>query len=100
MVALSATLRSFVGRCSAVLLTVITAEVGRPGERSFAIARPYACPSAEVRSAVGGAVCRRARESVRALLLQAVSACAIVNHMVQYMRARLDASFAALSDAT
>jgi DNA-binding transcriptional ArsR family regulator len=32
--------------------------------------------------------------------LQVVSSCAILNRMVQYARARLDASFGALSDAT
>jgi DNA-binding transcriptional ArsR family regulator len=39
-------------------------------------------------------------EAVRALPLQVIKACAIVNHMVHYMSAHLDASFAALSDAT
>jgi DNA-binding transcriptional ArsR family regulator len=32
--------------------------------------------------------------------LHVAGSCAILNRMVQYMRARLDASFAALSDAT
>jgi DNA-binding transcriptional ArsR family regulator len=32
--------------------------------------------------------------------LRAANRCYILNHMVQYTRARLDASFAALSDAT
>ena len=32
--------------------------------------------------------------------MHATPACAILNHMVQYMTARLDTSFAALSDAT
>ena len=39
-------------------------------------------------------------EAVQAFRLQAAFASAIVNHMVQYTSARLDASFAALSDAT
>jgi DNA-binding transcriptional ArsR family regulator len=38
--------------------------------------------------------------SVRAVALQATNAGAIVNPMVQYISAHLDASFAALSDAT
>ena len=39
-------------------------------------------------------------EALRALPLQSAGAGAIVNHMVQYIGAHLDASFAALSDAT
>jgi DNA-binding transcriptional ArsR family regulator len=39
-------------------------------------------------------------EALPALPLQATKVGAIVNHMVQYMSARFDASFAALSDAT
>ena len=39
-------------------------------------------------------------EAMRALLLQTADTSATVNHMVQYTAARLDASFAALSDAT
>ena len=39
-------------------------------------------------------------EAKRALLLQTAHTGATVNHMVQYIGARLDASFAALSDAT
>ena len=39
-------------------------------------------------------------ETLRPLPLQSAGADAIVNHMVQYMGAYLDASFAALSDAT
>ena len=39
-------------------------------------------------------------EAVWACRLQAACADAIVNHMVQYQSTRLDASFAALSDAT
>ena len=39
-------------------------------------------------------------EAVRAIPLQATNAGVIVNHMVQYIDAHLDVSFAALSDAT
>ena len=39
-------------------------------------------------------------EALRALSLQSAGAGDIVNHMVQYTGAHLDASFAALSDAT
>jgi len=39
-------------------------------------------------------------EAMRAYPLQTARRGAIVNHMVQYIGARLDASFAALSDAT
>jgi DNA-binding transcriptional ArsR family regulator len=39
-------------------------------------------------------------EAVQAITLQTTKAGAIVNRMVQYMSARLDDSFAALSDAT
>ena len=39
-------------------------------------------------------------EALRALLLQSADVGAIVNHMVQYIGTHLDASFAALSDAT
>jgi len=39
-------------------------------------------------------------ESLRAIPLQSARAGAIVNHMVQYIGAHLDASFAALADAT
>jgi DNA-binding transcriptional ArsR family regulator len=51
--------------------------------------------------AVAGAVELQVRfEAVRAFLLQISRTGATVNHMVQYVGSRLDASFAALSDAT
>jgi DNA-binding transcriptional ArsR family regulator len=40
------------------------------------------------------------RERALSLPLHAANPCGILNHMVQYARTRVDASFAALSDAT
>src|SRR5262245_10752813 len=40
------------------------------------------------------------KRSPRSAPLHAAPVCCILNHMVQYMQARLDDSFAALSDAT
>jgi DNA-binding transcriptional ArsR family regulator len=53
---------------------------------------------AHLQAAVGAA--EPQLEAVRSLPLQAATAGAIVNHMVQHMSARLDTSFAALSDIT
>ena len=61
-----------------------------------------AAAGAYLQSGVEGVELRRAAHinALRALSLQSASAGYIVNHMVQYKGAHLDASFGALSDVT